>query len=119
MLRRSVFVACALAVATVLLAACEIDTDGSEGSAPRPRDADAVVTIADISFSPSTVEIDAAQTVAWVWDDGFVAHDVVFDDGPASPQQGDGTWERRFEESGTYDYACTIHPQMTGTVVVT
>jgi len=53
-----------------------------------------------------------------VWDDGSVPHDVVFDSGPASLQQSDGTWEHRFGRPGTYDYRCTIHPQMTGKVVV-
>jgi plastocyanin len=119
MFRRSVLVTCAFGVTTVLLAACVIEPDEHGGGAPpAPRDADATVTIADISFSPSTVEIEAGETVAWVWDDGPVPHDVEFDDGPASPQQSEGTWEHRFEEPGTYDYACTIHPQMTGTVVV-
>jgi plastocyanin len=120
MFRRSVFVTVALVIATVLLAACVIDTRGNSAEAPKPtaRDADVVVTIADLSFSPSTVQIEAGETIAWVWDDGAVPHDVAFDDGRASAQQSDGTWERRFETPGTYDYHCTIHPQMTGTVVV-
>jgi plastocyanin len=121
MFRRSIFVACVLAVTTVLLAACVIDTDGNQGSAPQPapRDADALVTIANTSFSPSTVQIEAGKTVAWVWDDGVVPHDVVFEAGPASPQQSDGAWEHRFDEPGRYVYRCTIHPQMAGRVVVT
>jgi plastocyanin len=119
--RRWMCVTGALGVTTVLLAGCVIDTEGNGADTPKPapRDADAVVTIADLSFSPSTVEIGTGEAVAWVWDDGVVPHDVVFEAGPESPQQSGGTWEHRFDEPGTYDYRCTIHPQMTGRVVVT
>jgi plastocyanin len=47
-----------------------------------------------------------------------MAHDVAFDDGPASLKLRTGTWGRTFEEPGTYDYLCTLHPNMTGTVTV-
>jgi plastocyanin len=44
-------------------------------------------------------------------------HHAAFDDGPASPKLKRGTWERTFEQPGTYDdYICTLHPNMTGTV---
>ena len=116
MFRRSISAVLALLAMTLVLGTCVIDIDDSGASVP--RDADAVVTIADLSFSPSTVEIKAGETVTWLWDDGSVTHDVVFDGGPASPQQSDGTWEHRFAERGSYDYRCTIHPWMTGTVIV-
>jgi plastocyanin len=108
-------------VTTVLLAACVIDIGGKGPDTPRPMpsDAHAVVTIADLSFSPSTVEIGTGEAVAWVWEDGVVPHDVAFEAGPESPQQSGGTWEHGFDEPGTYAYRCTIHPQMTGRVVVT
>lgn len=121
MSRRSVFASLVLGAFAIPLGACVIDADGGGHKAPEPTapDADAIVTIADMSFSPSTVEIEEDETVAWVWDDGAVPHDVVFVEGQASLQQNDGTWKRRFEEPGTYDYACTIHPAMTGKVTVT
>ena len=118
MLSRSWFVIAALGVMTLPLAACE--TEGRQESAAQqvPGGSDAVVTLANFAFSPSTVEVMEGETVAWVWDDGSVVHDVVFDSGPASPQQSEGKWEHQFGRSGTYDYICTIHPQMAGTVVV-
>lgn len=118
--RRSASVVLALVAMTLLLGACVIATDDHGGGAPEPAppDADATVTITDMSFSPATVEINAGETVAWVWDDGSVTHDVVFDGGTGSPQQNNGTWEHRFPERGLYDYRCTIHPWMTATVIV-
>ena len=118
--RRSMSVVLALVAISLLLGACVITTDDRGGSTrqPAPRDAHATVTITDMSFSPTTVEIKAGETVAWVWDDGSVTHDVVFDGGTGSPQQNTGTWEHRFPEQGSYDYRCTIHPWMTATVIV-
>jgi plastocyanin len=118
---RSTSVVLALLAIPLLLGACAITTDdpGERAPQPAPRDADAAVTITDMSFSPATVEIKAGETVAWVWDDGFVTHDVVFDDGTGSPQQDNGTWEHRFPERGSYDYRCTIHSWMTARVIVT
>jgi plastocyanin len=31
----------------------------------------------------------------------------------------EGTFHHRFDEPGTYDYVCTLHPNMTGTIEVT
>jgi plastocyanin len=118
--RRSMSVFFVLLAIPLLLGACVIATDdrGEGAPQPAPRDADATVTITNMSFSPATVEIKAGETVAWVWDDGLVTHDVVFDGGTDSPQQNNGTWEHRFPERGLYDYRCTIHPWMTATVIV-
>ncbi len=55
--------------------------------------------------------------MTWVWD-GRVQHDVVFDDGSSSARQRNGTWQRAFDRPGTYNYVCTLHPNMTGRVVV-
>ncbi len=48
-----------------------------------------------------------------------VAHNVTFDDGPASPTQEVGSFSRTFATAATYNYHCTVHPTfMTGTVRV-
>ena len=63
MFRRFEFVTLALGVTAALLGACVINADRSGHGPPAvaPSDADAVVTIADISFSPSTVRSTRAR----------------------------------------------------------
>lgn len=78
------------------------------------------VEMVDISFMPEEVTIKVNGTVRWVNKDP-VAHTVtddqdLFDSGVL---ETDEEFERTYDEPGTYDYTCTIHPtSMTGTVIV-
>ena len=74
------------------------------------------VSMANFRFNPHTIEIQAGQTVTWTNDDS-VSHTVVGFGENASVPAG-GTFSHTFATPGTYDYACTIHPGMTGTVIV-
>jgi plastocyanin len=80
----------------------------------------AEVTMQDIKFEPANVTIDAGQTVTWTNDDS-VGHDVTGDDfksgDPGAMQNGD-TFEHTFDTAGTFDYVCTVHPGMEGSVTV-
>jgi hypothetical protein len=76
------------------------------------------VTIEDMAFAPETLTIEAGDTVTWVWNDGTIDHDVAADDFH-SGVMSEGTFSHRFDEPGTYDYASTRHPNMTGTIEVT
>ena len=51
----------------------------------------------------------------------FRSHDVTadsFSSGDPGAMGGGATFEHTFEEAGTFDYVCTVHPGMEGTVVV-
>jgi plastocyanin len=64
--------------------------------------------------------VKAGTEVAWVNRDD-VPHVVVDAQGkfPQSPVLDTGRrYGYRFTRPGTYDYFCSIHPTMTGTVVV-
>ena len=76
-------------------------------------------------FLPSTVTIDLGGTVTWENPDDF-PHTVTSGtsaDGPdgvfdSSLMMVGKSYSNTFDESGTYDYFCMIHPWMTGTVIV-
>jgi nitrite reductase (NO-forming) len=71
-------------------------------------------------YSPQTITvvIGINNTVTWTNNDN-TAHTVtdtgVFDSGYINPGQ---SWSYTFTTPGTYQYHCSIHPWMTGTVIV-
>jgi LPXTG-motif cell wall-anchored protein len=77
------------------------------------------VTIRDYAFSPGTVTVRPGDTVTWTNRDGVrhsaTAEDGSFDTGLLGRGQ---SGEHTFREAGTYQYVCTPHPNMQGTVVV-
>jgi plastocyanin len=72
------------------------------------------------SYSPSTLTVKVGTTVTWVSKDS-TTHTVttqgssLFDH---TLSLGD-TFSFKFTQAGTYQYYCTIHPVMKGTIVVT
>jgi len=76
-------------------------------------------------FVPSTVTIEAGETVTWDNTD-TAAHTATAGsaaDGPSgvfdsSLIMAGGSYSVTLEEVGTYDYFCAVHPWMEGTVIV-
>ncbi len=73
------------------------------------------------SFSPSSFTVKVGTTVAWVNKDAST-HTVtsqgsnLFDSGNLPLG---ATFSYKFTQAGTYQYFCTIHPVMKGTIIVT
>jgi plastocyanin len=102
------------------LSACSSGAASESEAAPAAADnSDGLtVTIQDLAYTPQTLTVQAGATVTWVWRDGAIAHDVKGDDF-RSKVQAEGTFRHRFTQPGTYNYLCTLHPNMTGTIEVT
>ena len=81
--------------------------------------ADSGVTIANFAFDPATVTIQVGDVVTWTNQDS-VAHTATADDGSFDTGQlANGAFETvPFNTAGTFAYVCSIHAQMTGTIVV-
>jgi plastocyanin len=70
-------------------------------------------------FNPGTLTITNGTTVTWINNDD-VDHNVVSEDGLFSSgvlSKGQ-TFTYTFTLQGTYDYSCSIHPSMRGTIIV-
>jgi plastocyanin len=91
--------------------------DQSPAPAPSPY----VVEIKDNAFSPASLTVSAGSTVTWKNEDPY-AHTVTmqgtngFDSGSLDTGK---TFTETFTTPGTYNYVCSIHPSMTGTITVT
>jgi plastocyanin len=90
------------------------------GTASAAPQSGAVVDITNFAFAPATLTVPAGGTVTWTNHDEE-PHTVVANDGSFhSPGMGTGaTYSFTFPTAGTFDYVCSIHPFMHGTVVVT
>lgn len=92
--------------------------DASAAPSPAPAPA-TVVHIKDLAFAPATVTIKAGDTVRFVQDDEtahtVTAADKSFDSGNLDRH---ATWSHMFAAAGTYEYMCSYHTYMKGTVIV-
>jgi plastocyanin len=77
------------------------------------------VKIDNFSFSPETLTVKAGTQITWTNGDD-IPHTVV-SEGQAFKSKVLGTGEKftfTVSKPGTYSYSCSIHPNMTGKVVV-
>jgi plastocyanin len=102
------------AVVMLALAAAVFSTPG------RAADPNAV-TIDDFKFAPAILTVLAGARVTWTNRDGE-PHTVL----AAEPKgmfkspalDTDDSFSFTFAKPGTYSYFCSVHPHMTGTIVV-
>lgn len=77
------------------------------------------ISIINFQFTPAEVTIAPGESVTWVNDDG-APHGLEYNDGSSGKDlllPGE-SYNRRFDQPGTYDYNCSVHPYMTGRVIV-
>jgi len=79
------------------------------------------VEVIDYGFSPQQLTLHLGASVTWT-NDGNDGHDVTgsgpggeWRSGPLAPSE---RYTRDFNLTGTYDFVCTIHPEMHGRIVV-
>lgn len=116
--------------AFLLLAAIALivpETFGSHVSASRPggsRKSEAktvTVVIRGFKFDPATVTVNEGDTVEWENND-IVPHTATED--VSKPAFDSGTistgaaWRYVARHKGTYNYICTLHPNMEGKLIV-
>lgn len=94
-----------------------VDPYGS-GATTAPAGA-ATVTIDDFAFDPASPTFKVGQTVTVVNNDSaphtWTSDDGGFDTGTIQPGQSATV---TLEKAGTFDFVCSLHPSMTGTVTV-
>lgn len=77
------------------------------------------VAISDFVFSPADLTVDAGTEVTWTNEDSAV-HDATAREGDWRTEllsKGDGQ-AISFDTPGAFEYYCTVHPWMEGTITV-
>jgi plastocyanin len=108
-------VALPVLIAMVLLAAAS----SSVAANAQPAAATAGVKIDNFVFGPQTITVPVGTTVTWTNADD-IPHTSVSTEGVFKSKvlDTDEKFSYTFTKAGTYPYYCTIHPKMTGKVVV-
>jgi plastocyanin len=101
-------------IATLLLAGTPSVTANDQASA-----ASVDVKIDNFTFGPQTLTVSVGTTVVWTNRDD-IPHTVVSTDGvfKSKVRDTDEKFSYTFNKAGTYPYFCSVHPKMTGKVVV-
>ena len=122
-------------IAVLAAAACGSSSSGSAASssasstpataaaAPTGGSATAssasTVEITNFMFTPMSLTVSVGTTVTWKFEDS-TPHTVAADDNSfiSSPMSKGQTYTHTFATAGTVKYHCSIHPFMTGSIVV-
>jgi plastocyanin len=107
-------VAIMFTVLAMLAGAGRLKADDGKGGGPAVD-----VKIDNFSFTPQTITVAAGTTVTWTNRDD-IPHTVVSNDGvfKSKVRDTDEKFTYTFTKAGTYDYFCSVHPKMTGKVIV-
>ena len=118
MIRRSVSVAVFTVVVVLGIAAM-----GAKNLvvAAQQKPQSAEVKIDNFSFGPGALTVSVGSTVTWTNRDD-IPHTVVSSDDPkvfkSKVLDTDEKFSFKFDKAGTYSYFCSVHPKMTGKVIV-
>jgi len=104
----------AMPVLTVLLLAGSPNVTASDQPSTN-----AAVKIDNFVFGPQTLTVPVGATVTWTNSDD-IPHTAVSTDGmfKSKVMDTDEKFSYTFTKAGTYSYYCSVHPKMTGKVVV-
>ena len=79
-----------LAAGAIAAVACSDSGNGGQGPGDEPPEGD--ILVRNNFFVPSQLEVAPGATVVWAWASNGTVHNVTFDDGDESGNQGTGTY---------------------------
>jgi len=110
---------CVLAV--LLVAAFSLAIVKGETARPAAQAAASAVAVKidNFSFGPQSITVSPGTKVTWTNRDD-IPHTVVSTEGvfKSKVMDTDESFSFTFDKPGSYPYFCSVHPKMTGTVVV-
>lgn len=118
-MRKSVFIASVMVTVVIGLGGIQPKHNGIIASAQEKQASTAEVKIDNFSYGPAAITIPAGTTVTWINRDD-IPHTVVSTEKVFKSKvlDTDEKFSYTFTKPGEYPYFCSIHPKMTGKVVV-
>jgi YVTN family beta-propeller protein len=89
-----------------------------QAASAQQRSSNHRVTISGFAFTPALLQVSTEETVTWINDDG-APHSIALKNARASDTLMPGSsYSAYFDHPGNYDYLCSIHPYMSGNILV-
>lgn len=97
-------------------------SQNSQSSSSSGQPSTGAIGIRNMMFTPSQITVAKGGTVTWTNNDS-TTHTVIDDlSNAGGPHSGDiapgQTYSFTFNKTGSFQYHCSIHPSMRGTIVV-
>ena len=109
-------------LATAVVLAVTVACGGGGGSNCTSENATKLtgtLTVEGFAFHPKCFSVASGSTISVANRDGRDHTFTVKDTDVAVPLPAGGTGKATAPAPGTYNFVCTIHPAMTGTIIVT
>jgi plastocyanin len=119
MKRMGVWIAGIVAATMIAVALLSAVAPIAKANAQQAPAKSAEVKIDSFNFAPGTFTVAVGTTIMWTNHDD-IPHTVVSTDGvfKSKVMDTDEKFSYTFTKTGTYPYFCSVHPKMTGTIVV-
>jgi len=99
---------------SLAMAACGGSGEEQQSSAPPPN---AEIAMVDLRFEPRALTVKRGETVTFR-NRGKVTHNAKGMGFFSRVVEPGAAYRHKFDRAGTYDYVCTFHPGMDGTLTV-
>jgi plastocyanin len=122
-MKRRITLALLLLVLAFIAASCMSSnpSPGTSGTTATVKDTTAsqgnTISIANFAFDPETLTVPAGTTVIWTNND-TTTHRIKSSTFNSDNLANGETFEQKFDTKGRFDYSCSIHPTMKGTIIV-
>ena len=110
-----------MTVGAVVLSGCSSYGGSSNSSSTSTSPTSSVgantINIQNFAFSPATLTVKKGTTVTWTNNDS-AQHQIKSTTFNSSQLSKGQTFSFTFNDAGTFDYSCAIHPSMLGKIIV-
>jgi plastocyanin len=119
MTKKNMWIAGAVTPVVIAMLLLSAGTPNVTANTQQAAPVTAAVKIDNFSFEPQTLTVTVGTTVTWTNRDD-IPHTSVSTEGvwKSKVMDTDEAFSYTFTKAGTFPYFCSIHPKMTGNVVV-